>query len=81
MMSKEYFIQLQVILMPKEVVALHSVCIHCHLYMYSCIGLKRKIICYQLELENNLPMFRLNALVVIRAKVKKYEQTQLFIGM
>ena len=42
-----------------------------------------KIICYQLELGNNLPMFQLqlNAPVVIRVKVKKGEQTLLFIPM
>ena len=68
MMSKEYLIQLKVVSMPNKAVALHSVWIQCHLYMYSCIGLKRKIICYQLELENNLPMFQLNAPVVIRLK-------------
>ena len=34
-----------------------------------------------LSLENNLPMFRLNALVIIRVKVKTCEQTLLFIAM
>ena len=34
-----------------------------------------------LSSENNLPTFRLNAPVIIRAKVKKCEQTMLFIAM
>ena len=37
--------------------------------------LKRKVICYQLELGNALPMFWLNAPVVVRLKVKTCEQT------
>ena len=32
---------------------------------------EEKVICYQLELGNNLPTFRLNAPVVIRLKVKE----------
>ena len=34
-----------------------------------------------LRSENNLPTFQLNAPVVIRAKVKRCEQTLLFIAM
>ena len=43
----------------------------------------RKVISFQLEFSiiiANLPMFRLNAPVVIRAKVRKSEQTLLFIA-
>ena len=39
------------------------------------LWLKRKVTCYQLELENNLPTFQLNVPVVVRAKLKKYEWT------
>ena len=34
---------------------------------------EEKVICYQLELGNNLPTFRLNAPVVIRLKVKEVQ--------
>ena len=39
-----------------------------------------EVISYQLE-ENNLPTIRLNALVVIRVKVKRCEHMLLFIAM
>ena len=41
----------------------------------------KEVICYQLELGKTLPTFRLNTPVVIRAKVKKWEQTLLFIAI
>ena len=42
----------------------------------------RKVICYHnLSSENDLPTFRLNTPVLITAKVKKCEQTLLFIAM
>ena len=41
--------------------------------------LKRRLT--NLSSENNLPMFRLNAPVVIRVKVKRYKQMLLFIAM
>jgi len=41
------------------------------------LGMKR----LSISSENNLPMFQLNALVVISAKVKKCEQMLLFIAM
>ena len=38
--------------------------------------MKRKVICYHLSSENNfLPTFRLNAIVIIRAKVKMCEHS------
>ena len=40
----------------------------------------RRLYVTNLSLENNLPTFQLNALIVIRAKVKKCEQTLLFIA-
>ena len=40
-----------------------------------------EVICYQLELGNNLPTFQLNAPFIIRVKVKKCEQTLLFVAM
>ena len=43
--------------------------------------MKRKVICYHLSSENSLPMFRLNAPVVIGAKVKRCEQALVFIAM
>ena len=42
---------------------------------------ERKVICYQLGLENNLLTFRLNAPVVIRVKVRRCKQTLPFIAM
>ena len=42
--------------------------------------IERKVICYQLEVENNLPKFQLNAPVIIRAKVKEV-QILLIIAM
>ena len=43
--------------------------------------MKRRLSVTNLSSENNLPTFRLNAPVVIRAKVKRCEQTLLFIAM
>ena len=43
--------------------------------------MKRRLSVTNFSLENNLPTFRLNAPVVIRAKVKKYEQKLQFIAM
>ena len=42
--------------------------------------MKRRLSVTNLSLENNLRTFRLNAAVVIRAKVKRCEQTLLFIA-
>ena len=43
--------------------------------------MKRRLSVTNLSSENNLPMFRLNPPIVIRAKVKKSNQTLLFIAM
>ena len=43
--------------------------------------MKRRLSVTNLSSENNLPTFRLNDPVVIRAKVKKCEQTLLFVAM
>ena len=43
--------------------------------------MKKRLSVTNFSSENNLPMFRLNAAVIIRVKVKRCEQTLLFIAM
>ena len=43
--------------------------------------MKRRLSVTNFSLENNLPTFRLNAPVIIRAKVKRCEQMLLFIAV
>ena len=43
--------------------------------------MKKRLSVTKFSSENNLPMFRLNAAVIIRVKVKRCEQTLLFIAM
>ena len=45
------------------------------------VQMKRRLSVANLSLENNLPMFGLNAPVVSRAEMKKCEQMLLFIAM
>ena len=49
--------------------------------VYNAHKWRRRLSVTNLSLENNLPTFQLNAPVVIRAKVKKCEQTLVFIAV
>ena len=54
--------------------------IHNSITLTICLN-EEKVIVTNFSSENNLPMFRLNAPVVIRVKVKRCKQTLLFIAM
>ena len=56
-------------------------CVHVPAFITVHVWIKNRLSVTNLSSENKLPMFRLNAPVVIRAKVKKCEQTLLFIAM
>ena len=56
-----------------------DVCIHVHTHISH--TWRERLSVTNLSSENNLPMFRLNAPVVIRVKVKRCEQMLLFIAI